>query len=163
MALATALPCLARGDEDTPLVGGVQQLRIEEVGMPLKSRIYFSSMTDRWRTPTALYQALDAEFQFTFDPCPLDGLVDGLSPLFSSWAGQRVFCNPPYGPGIPLWLHRAREAELAVFLIPARTDTKWFHDIVLPTATEIRFLRGRLRFGGSTENAPFPSMVVIFT
>lgn len=73
-----------------------------------------------------------------------------------------MFCNPPYGPGIGQFLSRAHEARLAVFLIPARTDTRWFHDIVIPKAREIRFLRGRLKFGGSKNNAPFPSMVVIF-
>jgi len=60
------------------------------------------------------------------------------------------------------WLERGLEAELAVFLIPARTDTRWFHSLVLPNAKEIRFLRGRLKFGGAPYNAPFPSMVVVF-
>lgn len=60
------------------------------------------------------------------------------------------------------WLERGLEAEIAVFLIPARTDTKWFHDLVLPNAREIRFLKGRLKFGGATFNAPFPSMIVVF-
>jgi hypothetical protein len=122
----------------------------------------FSSAADRWATPTAVYAALHKEFRFNFDPCPLDGEGDGLSPLFSDWSGKRVFCNPPYGPKLGDWLKRWREAELAVFLIPARTDTRWFHDTVLPNATEIRFLRGRLKFGGAKYNAPFPSMVVVF-
>jgi site-specific DNA-methyltransferase (adenine-specific) len=60
------------------------------------------------------------------------------------------------------FLERAQEAEIAVFLIPARTDTRWFHEIVLPHAKEIRFLKGRLKFGGAKNSAPFPSMVVIF-
>lgn len=128
----------------------------------MNKAVMFSSATDRWATPTAVYDALNAEFAFDFDPCPLDGRVDGLAPLLTEWRGRRVFCNPPYGPGIGDWLKRGREAQLAVFLIPARTDTRWFHDIVLPHAKEIRFLRGRLRFGGAEQPAPFPSMLVVF-
>lgn len=126
------------------------------------NRVLFSSASDRHATPRAVYAALDREFNFNLDPCPLDGVVDGLSPLYSDWSGKRVFCNPPYGPGLGKWLERGLEAACAVFLIPARTDTRWFHDIVLPKAKEIRFLRGRLKFGGAKYNAPFPSMVVIF-
>jgi len=118
--------------------------------------------TDSWGTPRAVYQALDAEFNFSLDPCPLEGSQDGLAALFLPWAGHRVFCNPPYGPQIRRWLERATEAEVAVYLIPARTDTRWFHEIVLPRASEIRFLRGRLRFGDAKAGAPFPSMVVVF-
>lgn len=130
-------------------------------------KVLFSSATDRWATPDKVYAALDAEFHFDFDPCPLDGHLDGTSPLFTPWAGKRVFCNPPYGPKLRGFLERAHEAHLAVFLIPARTDTRWFHEIVLPQAREIRFLRGRLKFRGATTNAPltnapFPSMVVVF-
>jgi hypothetical protein len=128
----------------------------------VKTAVHFSSASEERATPTDVYAALDAEFDFTFDPCPLGGTVDGTSTLFVPWAGQRVFCNPPYGPGIRPFLERAVEAELAVFLIPARTDTRWFHDIVLPHAKEIRFVRGRLKFGGSKNSAPFPSMIVIF-
>jgi hypothetical protein len=126
------------------------------------NRSLFSSVSDRWATPKAVYDALDAEFGFNFDPCPLDANHDSLSQLFDGWRGKCVFCNPPYGPGIYDWLKRGLEADVAVFLIPARTDTKWFHEIVLPNATEIRFIKGRLRFGGAKHNAPFPSMIVIF-
>lgn len=73
-----------------------------------------------------------------------------------------MFCNPPYGPKIRQFLEKAKEAELAVFLVPARTDTKWFHDIALPESKEIRFVRGRLKFGGSKNGAPFPSMILVF-
>jgi site-specific DNA-methyltransferase (adenine-specific) len=124
--------------------------------------VHFSSASDGWATPSDVYAALDAEFDFTFDPCPLGGTVDGTSTLFSPWGGHRVFCNPPYGPGIRKFLERAVEADLAVFLIPARTDTRWFHEIVLPFAKEIRFIKGRLKFGGAKYNAPFPSMVIVF-
>jgi hypothetical protein len=126
------------------------------------NRSLFSSASDRWATPKAVYAALDSEFAFDFDPCPLDGDGDGLATLFTHWRGRRVFCNPPYGPGIGDWLKRGLEAELAVFLIPARTDTRWFHDIVLPHADEIRFCRGRLKFGEAKNAAPFPSMIVVF-
>ena len=123
----------------------------------------FSSQSVEWATPAALYDTLNAEFEFDYDPCPINGGSDGLSSLFSPWSGKRVYCNPPYGPGIAHWLRRAKEADLAVYLLPARTDTRWFHDLVLPQASEIRFIRGRLKFGGAQNNAPFPSMVVIYT
>jgi site-specific DNA-methyltransferase (adenine-specific) len=90
------------------------------------------------------------------------GSDDGLATLFLPWAGRRVFVNPPYGPGIRKWLERAGEADLAVFLLPARVDTRWFHDLVLPHAREIRFIRGRLKFVGAEHPAPFPSMIVVF-
>lgn len=126
------------------------------------NRSLFSAASDRWATPAALFLALNQEFRFNYDPCPLDGSGDGLAPLFSDWTGKRVFCNPPYGPGIGEWLERGKEAELAVFLLPARTDTQWFHKFVLPLATEIRFLRGRLKFGDAVNSAPFPSMIIVY-
>lgn len=115
-----------------------------------------------WPTPKDFYELLDKEFHFNFDPCPLGGKEDGRSTLFCPWAGKRVFCNPPYGPEIPKFLERWKEAALAVFLVPARTDTRWFHEICLPYATEIRFVKGRLRFGDGKYPAPFPSMVIVF-
>lgn len=124
--------------------------------------VHFSSASDRWATPKDTFEALNREFHFDFDPCPLDGTEDGLARLFCDWQGKRVFCNPPYGPGLAEWLERGLDAEIAVFLIPARTDTRWFHDIVLPRAKEIRFLKGRLKFGDAVKSAPFPSMLVIF-
>lgn len=127
----------------------------------------FSSATGKWATPSDLYLALDAEFRFTLDPCPIDDAErimenDGLA---RSWAGHRVFCNPPYGNGIGNWignwLAKGREADCAVFLIPSRTDTRWWHQYVL-TADEIRFVKGRLRFGDAKNSAPFPSAIVIY-
>lgn len=129
----------------------------------MNTAVLFSASSDRWSTPHEVKDALYAEFALNFDPCPLDGTVNGLAPLFCRWHGKRVFCNPPYGPGIPDWLQRGFEAEIAVYLLPARTDTRWFHKICLPYATEIRFLKGRLKFGDSNNGAPFPSMVVIFS
>ena len=77
-----------------------------------------------------------------------------------------MFCNPPYGKQIKKWCRKAYEESLnpdttVVMLIPARTDAAWFHDYILGKA-EIRFIRGRLRFSGATQNAPFPSMVVVY-
>jgi len=123
----------------------------------------FSRQTGKWATPSDLYRALDAEFSFTLDPCPMDDAErimehDGLA---RSWTGERVFCNPPYGNGIGRWLEKAREADVAVFLLPSRTDTAWWHDHALG-ADEIRFIRGRLRFGGAVINAPFPSAVLVY-
>lgn len=130
--------------------------------MAFTRQVLFKSQTVEWPTPRAVYDALDAEFEFDLDPCPISGTEDGLASLFCSWAGMRVFCNPPYGPEIRRWLERAAEAEIAVYLLPARTDTKWFHDLVIPKASEIRFIKGRLKFGDATAGAPFPSMLVIF-
>src|SRR4051812_16380527 len=110
-------------------------------------RVLFKSESVEWPTPKGVYEKLDAEFRFDFDPCPIDGESDGLASLLCPWYGRRVFCNPPYGPEIRRWLERAGEAELAVYLIPARTDTRWFHELVLPKAREIRFIKGRLKFG----------------
>jgi hypothetical protein len=128
----------------------------------------FRSATVEWGTPPDLYRALDAEFGFNLDPCPTDSVWDG---RLQSWAGRRVFCNPPYGRGIGTWLAKGPEADIAVFLLPARTDTGWFHDHAL-RAHEIRFFRGRLRFeangtvarpeGWLGNAAPFPSMLVIY-
>ena len=133
------------------------------------NRSHFTQATDKWGTPAEVYSRLDEEFHFDFDPCPMEGSQDGLSRLFTSWAGRSVYCNPPYGHGLEKWLERGLEASIAVFLLPARTDTRWFHDIVLPRADEIRFLRGRIKFRPNDPNwkaggggAPFPSMIVIF-
>jgi hypothetical protein len=127
------------------------------------SPVLFSSKSPHWPTPKALFEELNQEFAFDFDPCPLgEAERDGSAPLFTSWSGKRVFCNPPYNRGISRFLERACEATVAVFLLPARTDTKWFHNIVLPKAKEIRFIQGRLHFGESKNSAPFPSMLAIF-
>lgn len=121
----------------------------------------FSSAREKWATPSALYQDLDMEFRFTLDPCPIGwqpGDTDGLT---MPWIGQRVYCNPPYGRGIGRWLQKASEADVAVYLLPARTDTRWWHEHAM-RASEIRFLKGRLRFGEATSGAPFPSVVLVY-
>lgn len=125
-------------------------------------KVHFSSATDNWRTPAAFYKALDAEFNFDFDPCPLTQ-----SPKFNGleveW-GKRTFCNPPYSD-LRDWMRKAYAEHLkgktVVMLIPSRTDTIAWHDYALK-ASEIRFIRGRLTFGNAKHGAPFPSAIVIF-
>lgn len=117
----------------------------------------FTSNTDVWSTPPDFYKKLDEEFHFDFDPCPLNPTFDGLQ---VAWGGYN-YMNPPYGREIGKWVKKASENPMTVCLLPARTDTRWFHDYIYGKA-EIRFIRGRLKFGGSKNSAPFPSMIVIF-
>lgn len=137
-------------------------------------RVLFSSNKDNWATPQDFYDKLNAEFHFTLDPCADDTNhkcdtyytkeQDGLS---QNWGGQTVFCNPPYGnKSTGDWIKKCAEESkkpntTVVMLIPARTDTRAFHEYIYGKA-EIRFVKGRLKFGGSSNSAPFPSMVVIF-
>lgn len=125
------------------------------------NRVHFSSFTNNRRTPEAIYDELNKEFNFDYDPCPYqffqgNGLLD-------SW-GLSTFCNPPYSE-IKKWIKKgyeeAQRGKCVVFLIPSRTDTSWWHDYCMK-AKEIRFIRGRLKFGDAKNNAPFPSAIVIF-
>lgn len=121
----------------------------------------FSAASAHWATPREVYDKLDEEFHFNDDPCPLHSVVDRLD---TEW-GASVFMNPPYGREITRWLRKAYEESLKgktiVCLLPSRTDTRWWHEYIMK-AKEIRFLRGRLKFGGAKNSAPFPSCVVIF-
>lgn len=123
------------------------------------NKILFSSATDHWSTPKEVYDKLDSEFHFNFDPCPLHG-NGGLD---IDW-GSRTFVNPPYS-AIKDWIKKGYETSqggtTVVLLIPSRTDTRWWHDYVMKAA-EIRFIKGRLKFGDAKNNAPFPSCIVIF-
>lgn len=123
------------------------------------NKVHFSSATDHWSTPKEVYDALNAEFNFDFDPCP----IRGEKGLDCSW-GQSNFVNPPYSD-IKKWLAKgyqeSRQGKRVVFLIPSRTDTRWWHEYVMGGA-EIRFIKGRLKFGGAKNSAPFPSCIVIF-
>lgn len=126
------------------------------------NRGLFTSASEHWATPMVLYQALDTEFGFDDDPCPLHSIEDG---LHRDW-GQRIYCNPPYGRSIGKWIAKgiceAEKGKLVVMLVPSRTDTRWWHDLIMKHASQIRFLRGRLRFNEHKQGAPFPSAVVIF-
>lgn len=136
-----------------------------------------SSKNMGWETPIEFFNKLDEEFSFTLDPCASEGSqrckkyftpeIDGLK---QSWEGERVFVNPPYGREIKNWVKKCFEererSEVVVMLIPARTDTTYFHDFIYKKA-EIRFLRGRIKFVDpitkkTSDPAPFPSMVVVF-
>lgn len=141
------------------------------------NRGLFSSVSGDWATPVQLMEALRTEFPFTMDACASAGNhqaeewfgedSDGLGAV--EWRGV-VWCNPPYGREIEAWIEKAiREAERGatiVMLLPARTDTRWFHALALPFAAEIRFLRGRLSFrliGKRVDGrAPFPSLLLVF-
>ena len=132
--------------------------------------VHYSSKTTEWSTPDALFGDLDREFHFTLDVCasPENAKCeryytvddDGLR---QPWSGV-CWMNPPYGRVIGGWMKKAYESSLkgatVVCLVPARTDTQWWWDYA--TKGEIRFLRGRIRFGGGQGDAPFPSAIVIF-
>ena len=129
----------------------------------IKYKGLFMSASCHWSTPKDLYEALDQEFHFDFDPCPIsDNDIDG---LLKEWSGIRIFCNPPYGRNLGKWIDKAynesQQGKLVVLLIPSRTDTRWWHAYIMK-ADELRFLKGRLKFGGSKNSAPFPSVIVIF-
>lgn len=133
----------------------------------------FSSATDEWATPQEFFDELNEELHFTLDPAANEENhkcetfftkeQDGLT---RRWEGHTVFCNPPYGREIGKWVQKAWEehktnGNTVVMLLPARTDTRWFHEFVYGKS-EIRFVRGRLKFGNATNSAPFPSMVVVW-
>lgn len=137
----------------------------------MDTKVHFSSATCEWPTPQWLFDALNREFAFTLDPCAtaanakcarfFTAADDGLA---QDWTGEVVFMNPPYGSVIGQWMRKAFESAQAgatvVCLVPARTDTAWWHRYAM--RGEIRLLRGRLKFGDATSCAPFPSAIVIF-
>lgn len=139
--------------------------------------VHYSSNTPVWETPQNLFDRLNAEHGFTLDVCALPENAkcsryytpddDGLA---QDWKDHVCWMNPPYGREIGKWVKKAYEATFmdwqhegakVVCLLPARTDTAWWHDYVLPYG-KVDFLRGRLKFGGAENSAPFPSAVVIF-
>lgn len=127
----------------------------------LFNKAVHSSNNHTWQTPKYLYDYLDKEFIFDFDPCPSNPNFDGLK---ISWASMN-YVNPPYGSEIKKWITKAiaeqKKAHYSVFLIPSRTDTKWFYKM-FQHAAEIRFIVGRIKFVGAENSAPFPSMIVYF-
>lgn len=135
----------------------------------MNNDLMFSSASDEWSTPQALFDELDAEFHFTLDPCACAGNAkcaryfdQEMGGLHRNWGTERVFMNPPYS-AVGLWMRKAHTAStrgaLVVCLVPARTDTRWFHELAMKG--EVRFVRGRLSFGNGGP-APFPSLIVIF-
>ena len=131
-----------------------------------------TSKSDEWSTPNVVFDDLDAEFHFTLDPCATNEnhkcetyFTIEQNGLLQDWGGQIVFCNPPYS-NIGAWVEKAfregrKDKTVVVLLIPSRTDTRYFHDFIYNRA-EIRFVKGRIKFGTSNNNAPFSSMIVIF-
>lgn len=133
------------------------------------NRGLFSSASGNWETPQELFDQLDREFELNLDACATSGNVKcyqfyTFGSLEMPWRGF-VFCNPPYGREIgkrvKKGLLESRLGSTVVMLLPARTDTAWWHDYVMK-ADEIRFIRGRLRFSGHKNSAPFPSCIVVF-
>ena len=138
----------------------------------LNKELMFSSKTCEWETPQEIFDQLDMLYNFDLDPASTHENAkcekhftkddDGLA---QDWGGHRVFCNPPYGRSIGDWVEKGfyesqKPNTTVVMLLPARTDTRWFHDFCL--FGDVHFIRGRLKFGGSKDAAPFPSMVVTF-
>jgi len=135
------------------------------------NRVHFSSATVEWPTPQGVFDELNEEFKFTLDPCATHENAkcerhftkeeDGLN---QDWGQERTFMNPPYGPEIKDWMKKAYESSLngatVVCLVPARTDTHWFHDYAVKG--EVRAIKGRLKFGDAQNSAPFPSVIIIF-
>lgn len=135
------------------------------------NKALFTSNTEEWATPQAFFEELNNEFNFTLDPCATQEnakckkfFTKEQNGLLQSWQGETVFCNPPYGKEISKWVQKADEeaqrGATVVLLIPARTDTKYFHKHIYQRY-ETRFIQGRLHFNESKNAAPFPSMVVI--
>lgn len=137
------------------------------------SKTLFSSATNEWATPKDFYDILNKEFNFTLDPCATKQNAkcnkyftiddDGLK---QDWSNDIVFMNPPYGREIKNWVEKAYKESVkgavVVCLIPSRTDTRYWHDWIFNKASEIRFVKGRLKFGGEKNSAPFPSAVIVF-
>lgn len=138
----------------------------------MNTDVMFSSVKDDWETPQEFFKKLNQEFNFTLDPCANDKnhkctryFTKEQNGLVQSWNNEIVFCNPPYGKEIKEWVKKcyieSQSCATVVMLIPSRTDTSYFHDYIYGKA-EIRFIRGRLKFGNSKNGAPFPSMVVVY-
>ena len=135
--------------------------------------VHYSSKTNEWSTPKAFFDKLNKEFNFTLDPCATSENAkctkyftvedDGLK---QDWSKDTVFMNPPYGREIKRWIKKAYEESqkgaTIVCLIPSRTDTAYWHNYIFGKADDIRFIKGRLKFGGSKNPAPFPSAIIIY-
>ena len=131
------------------------------------------SKSNEWTTPMWLFKELDVKFNFTLDPCCTkeSALCDKYYTIeddgvIQEWGGEIVFMNPPYGRAIGKWVEKAYRESLngavVVCLIPSRTDTRYWHNYIFPYAADIKFLKGRLKFGDGKNPAPFPSAIIIF-
>lgn len=139
----------------------------------MDTELMFSSKSVEWETPRDLFDKLDKEFHFTLDVCATDEnakcteyYTKEQNGLDRPWTGV-CWCNPPYGRKVYLWIKKAAQAALegntVVMLLPSRTDTRWFHKYLYQQpGVELRFLPGRLKFVGSQNTAPFPSLVAVF-
>jgi len=124
-----------------------------------------TSKRQNWRTPLKVYNDLHKEFKFDFDPCMFEtDTIHKADMLGSDWGGERIYVNPPYNK-LADWIKKCykehKKDKTVVMLIPVRTDTKAFHEYIYNQA-EIRFIKGRLKFKGAKNSAPFPSMIVVF-
>jgi site-specific DNA-methyltransferase (adenine-specific) len=133
----------------------------------------FKSDKHDWGTPKPFWVRLDAEFRFELDACAHAGnfkhpnyLTVEDDALSCDWGGKVVWLNPPYGDQLKRWMEKAaaeaRKGATVVCLVPARTDTAWWHRHVHGIAHEVRLVSGRLRFEGAPSTAPFPSAVIIY-
>lgn len=131
-----------------------------------------ASKTVNWATPDALYRPLHRVFHFTLDAAASDEnakckvyFTASDNGLAKDWGTHTVWLNPPYGRVIRDWmekaLHASRRGATVVMLVPARTDTFWFHEVAMRHASKVIFIRGRLKFGGSQHPAPFPCIIVV--
>lgn len=139
----------------------------------MNTELMFSSKKMDWTTPQDFFDKLNQEFEFTLDVASSKEnhkcnkyFTEEENGLIQDWSNNVCFCNPPYGREIKKWVKKCyeegkKENTIVVMLIPARTDTSYFHDYIY-NKSEIRFIRGRLRFGDGKSPAPFPSMVVIY-
>ncbi len=137
----------------------------------MNSDLMFSSNTDLWSTPQDFFEKINTVFKFDLDVCAtVDNakcerfFSEETNGLEQSWTGN-VWMNPPYGRGIGEWVEKAYKSAkengaTVVCLLPARVDTSWWHDYC--AKGEIHFVKGRLKFGGAKDNAPFPNAVVVF-
>lgn len=141
----------------------------------MNKEVMFSSKTDNWSTPQDLFDSLNEVYKFTLDPCADNTnykcskyYTKAENGLMQEWTNEIVFCNPPYGRDIKNWVEKSfyeniHNNALVVMLIPARTDTQWFHEYIYGNPfAKVKFIKGRLKFGGSKNSAPFPSMIVEF-
>ena len=137
----------------------------------MNTDVMFSSKTDMWSTPQDFFDKINKEFNCQTDVCATPDnakcskfFTPEQNGLLQEWTGT-CWLNPPYGREIKQWVEKAYHSHLKgaviIALLPARTDTQWFHKFIYNKA-EIRFIKGRLKFGDAVNSAPFPSMLVIW-